>query len=128
MREAAVQQRVQLEMARRQCLIWRNNSGACEDKNGRVIRYGLGHTSAQQVRSWASSDLIGIVPVTIQPYHVGQVFGLFTAIEVKEPGWHLTPGDQRAQAQLRFLELVRSVGGIASFVTDPAQVDGIIRR
>ena len=128
MREAAVQSATQIAVARTGSLIWRNNSGACEDKNGRIIRYGLGHTSAQQVRSWASSDLIGIVPVTITPEMVGQTLGVFLALEVKKPGWHLTPGDQRAMAQLKFLELVRSVGGIASFVTDPAQVSGIIGR
>lgn len=127
MNEAAVMQHVQLEVARAGGLIFRNNSGACEDKTGRVIRYGLGHTSAQQVRAWASSDLIGVTPVTIEAHHVGRTLGLFTAIECKHSDWHITPGDARAQAQLRFIELVRSVGGIAGFVNDPAQVAELCR-
>lgn len=128
MREAAVQQRVQLEVARHGGLIYRNNVGACVDETGRMIRYGLANDSAQMNKVIKSSDLIGAVPVLIGPQHIGMTLGVFTALEVKKPGWHLTPGDQRAQAQLKFLELVRSVGGIASFVTDPAQVSGIIGR
>lgn len=127
MLESAVMQRTQLELARHGALVFRNNSGACEDKTGRIIRYGLGHTSAQQVRSWASSDLIGVVPVTITPEMVGRTVGLFAAVECKKSDWHITPGDARAQAQLRFIELVRSVGGIGGFVTDPAQVAGLVR-
>ena len=91
--EAVVQQQVQLAMARLGAQIWRNNSGACTDDTGRLIRYGLGNSSAALNAAIKSSDLIGITPVQIQPYHVGQTFGVFTAIEVKKPGWHLTPGD-----------------------------------
>lgn len=126
MRESGVQSATQLAMARAGCLVFRNNSGACEDKTGRIIRYGLGHTSAQQVRSWASSDLIGVVPVLIGPQHIGRTLGVFAAVEVKHPGWHLTPGDSRAHAQAKFIELVRSVGGIGGFVNDPAQVEALI--
>lgn len=123
MLESAVLSQTQIEFCRAtNGLIFRNNSGACEDKTGRIIRYGLGHTSAQQVRQWASSDLIGITPVRITPEMVGRTLGVFTALETKHSDWHMTPGDKRAAAQLRFIELVQSVGGIGGFVTDPAQV------
>ena len=127
MLESAVQQRVQLEMARLGGLIWRNNVGACEDKTGRIIRYGLCNESAQMNRSLKSSDLVGVSPIVIRPDHVGRTLGVYTALECKKSDWHLTPGDQRAQAQLRYLELVRSVGGIGAFVTDPAHVAELIR-
>lgn len=126
MLESAVMQRTQLEMAKTGALIFRNNSGACEDKTGRLIRYGLGHTSAQQVRAWASSDLIGVIPIVITPEMVGRTIGVFAAIECKSSDWHMTTSDHRAQAQQRFINLVRSVGGVGGFVTDPAQVHTLL--
>lgn len=128
MNEAAVQTHTRLELARAGALAYRNNVGACEDKTGRIIRYGLCNESAQMNRVLKSSDLIGMMPVRIRPDHVGKVMGVFIAIECKTEGWHITPGDQRAQAQLRFLELVAAHGGLASFVSDPAQVPGLLGR
>lgn len=130
MDELAVQQRTQLEHCKHVPggQMWRNNSGACEDKNGRLIRYGLGHTSSQQVKSWASSDLIGITPTLVTQEMVGYWLGVFTAYEIKRPGWHLTPGDSRAHAQAKFHSIVREACGYAGFVTDPQDIYGIIRR
>ena len=125
--EAAVQTHTRLEMARMGALVWRNNSGACMDQTGRMIRYGLGNDSAQLNRAIKSSDLIGVVPVKITPDMVGQTLGVFAAVECKKPGWHLTPGDQRGQAQDKFIQLVRSVGGVGGFVSDPAQVHEVVR-
>jgi len=122
MLESAVQSHTRLELARMGALAYRNNVGACEDKQGRIIRYGLCNESAQMNRALKSSDLIGVTPVLIQPHHVGRTLGVFTAIECKHSDWHMTPGDARAQAQQRFIDLIRSVGGIGGFVTDPGQV------
>lgn len=127
MLESAVQTHARLELARAGALVWRNNVGACEDKTGRIIRYGLCNESAQMNRALKSSDLVGVMPLTIRPEHVGRTFGVFLAVECKHSDWHITPGDERAQAQLRFLELVRGVGGVASFVTEPSQVAGLLR-
>lgn len=128
MLESAVQSRTQVEFCRvTGGQIFRNNSGACEDKTGRLIRYGLGNVSAQHVRRFASSDLIGVTPVVIQPHHVGQTLGVFTALECKKSDWHMTPSDARAQAQQRWMQLVLDCGGIASFITDPAQVQEVCR-
>jgi hypothetical protein len=127
--EAAVQQQVRLAMAQAGCQIWRNNSGACMDERGRMIRYGLGNDSAQLNAHIKSSDLIGITPV--QAYVEGRGWGLlgvFTALEVKASGWRMTPGDERAIAQQRFHELVREAGGYAGFVTDPGEIGRIIGR
>lgn len=127
MNEAAVQSHTRLALARSGALVWRNNTGACEDKSGRIIRYGLANDSQQLNARIKSSDLIGITPVTITQDMVGKTVGIFTAVECKHSGWHLTPGDARGQAQERFLALVRSVGGIGAFVNDPAQVVGLLR-
>lgn len=130
MKEAAVQQRVQLEHCKGVPggVIFRNNSGACQDETGRLIRYGLGHTSAEQVRHWASSDLIGITPTLITPAMVGYSLGVFTAYEIKPSGWTLRPSDARGLAQQRFHTIVREACGFAGFVTDPNDIYGIIRR
>jgi hypothetical protein len=105
-------------------VVWRNNVGACQDKTGRVIRYGLCNESAALNERIKSSDLIGIVPTVIQPHHVGHRIGVFTAIECKKPGWHQTPGDKRAAAQGAYHDIVRSHGGRAGFA---ASVDDVWR-
>ena len=124
--EAVVQQQVRLAMARLGAQVWRNNSGACTDDTGRLVRYGLGNDSAALNAAIKSADLVGITPMTVQAHHVGRTVGVFTAIEVKRPGWHLTPGDKRGQAQKRFLDIVVGVGGMAGFVTDPADLANIL--
>lgn len=84
----------------------RNNVGAARDDTGRVIRYGLGNISAKRTKLITSSDWVGWRDRD----------GRFTAIEAKRGGWR-GPGDDRERAQQRFIELVRSCGGIAGFVT-----------
>lgn len=127
--EAAVQQLVRIEHCNAtRGQIWRNNSGACTDDTGRLIRYGLGNDSAQLNAQIKSSDLIGITPVQITPEMVGYWLGVFTAYEIKAPGWHLTPGDKRGLAQERFLTIVKESCGFAGFVTDPRDIYGVINR
>lgn len=113
-------------------VLYRNNSGACMDETGRLVRYGLGHISAQQVREWASSDYIGITPeyVFVQRLQQWRWLGVFTAAEIKPSDWRMpalpnVPKRQwpdatvRAFAQAKFHDIVRSMGGYAGFVTDP---------
>ena len=104
--EAAVQAAVRLEAMRRGILLWRNNSGVLVDADGRPVRFGLGNDSKQCNAVMKSIDLIGIGPG-----------GTFWALECKRPGWHLTPGDQRGQAQQAFINLIKARGGVAAFVT-----------
>lgn len=108
--------------------IWRNNSGACEDKTGRLIRYGLGNDSAQLNAVVKSSDLIGIVPVTITPDMIGKTIGVFTALEVKAPDWTLRPSDSRGLAQSKFHDIVKKAGGYAGFVASPDDMLKVIGR
>jgi hypothetical protein len=119
--EAAVQAELQVEAARRGGSLWRNNSGACIDQEGRQVRYGLANTSAKINAHFKSSDLIGITPVTITHDSVGRVVGIFTAIEVKEPGWK-GPRSDREKAQNNFLTAVRAMGGIGKFAQSTGDV------
>jgi len=70
-------------------VLWRNNSGVAEYKNGARVRYGLVP---------GASDLIGIYR------------GRFVAIEVKTPRGRVT------REQQMFLDLVARLGGIARVV------------
>lgn len=121
--EAGLQAAVRLETARRGARLWRNNNGACMDETGRMIRYGLGNDSKQVNAVMKSSDLIGVWPYQVQPADVGRTLGVFTALEVKAPGWRFTPGDKRAAAQLNFIKLVVSLGGFARFISSMEDLD-----
>lgn len=112
--EAAVQNRIRLEASRKGCRLWRNNVGAFEDEDGRFIRYGLCNESHSMNQIIKSSDLVGIRPVLIESYHVGGVIGQFVAREVKAGDWKYA-ATEREVAQLKFLELVTSMGGDAMF-------------
>ncbi len=110
--EAAVSAALQIEAAKRGGSLWRNNSGACVDQEGRQVRYGLGNTSTKLNEHFKSSDLIGITPMEIG----GQIVGVFTAIEVKAPGWHGPRAtNPREVAQNNYLQAVRAMGGIGKF-------------
>lgn len=112
--EAGVQSRVRLEASRKGMRLWRNNVGACYTDEGQFIRYGLANDSHQMNKRIKSPDLVGLKPVRIEPHHVGHVIGQFTARECKPEGWRYT-GTEHEQAQLKFLELVLSLGGDAAF-------------
>lgn len=112
--EAAVQAHIRLEASEAGLVLWRNNVGMLFDARGVPVRYGLCNESKQMNENLKSSDLIGIRPVIIRPEHVGHTFGQFVAREVKAPTWAYS-GTKHEQAQLRFLELVASLGGDACF-------------
>ena len=126
MREAGVQSHTRLALARMGALPMRNNVGVAETEDGRPVRYGLMNSSKQENEQFKSSDLIAPVPMLIQAHHVGRRMAIFGAFETKHPNWRMTPSDDRAIAQLRFMNLVRSVGGMGDFVTDASQVDRIV--
>lgn len=127
MNEEAIKQRVRLRLSELGRVNWRNNVGAATDTTGRVIRYGLGNDSAQLNARYKSSDLILIDPVFITPEMVGSVIGRFGAIETKRSDWHMTPGDDRAIAQLAWINIVRQYGGVGGFARSAGDVDRILR-
>lgn len=115
--EAKAAQDIRLDAAACGVDLWRNNSGAFQDVSGRWVRYGLCNDSAELNEHVKSSDLIGIRPMIITPEWVGHRVGVFIAVETKLPGWRLTPGDKRGQAQARFHDIVRADGGFAGFAS-----------
>ena len=116
--EAATQQLIRLEASKRGARLWRNNNGATFDESGRMIRYGLANDSVALSKQIKSSDLIGITPHYVTAADVGRIIGLFTSIECKRPGWKYK-GTPREVAQLAWINLVLSMGGVARFATGP---------
>ena len=112
--EAAVQNRIRLEASRKGMRLWRNNVGVLMDERGIPVRFGLANDSKQMNENIKSSDLIGIRPVLITQAHVGQIIGQFVAREVKESKWSYK-ATKRELAQLKYLELVVSLGGDGQF-------------
>ena len=115
--EAAVLNAVRLEASRIGVRLYRNQVGACEDKNGRQIRYGWMNDSKKMNEHIKSGDLIGIRPVLITQEMVGCTIGQFVMREVKRANWKYT-GTSHEIAQLRCLEFVVSLGGDACFCND----------
>lgn len=114
--ESFVQSKVRLAATQAGMRLWRNNVGVLPDARGVPIRFGLANDSPQLNRVIKSSDLIGCAPVHITPAHVGTVIGRFVARECKHSAWRYT-GSDRELAQLKFINLVRSLGGDAAFTT-----------
>lgn len=108
--------------------LWRNNSGVMQNPHGQPVRFGLGNTSAKVNKKFKSSDLIGLTPIIIQPYHVGRLFGVFTSFEAKAEDWKFRPSDEHAGAQLAFMQQVTQRGGIAAFINDEHQVQNVIQN
>ena len=99
MGEHEIQQRIRLACGHGPVRLWRNNSGALVDQQGRLVRFGLGK---------GSSDLIGLRSLEITPDLVGQRLAQFVALEIKTARGVVSP-EQRA-----FLDLVEQLGGVAA--------------
>lgn len=121
MSESAVQSLVRLEASRKGCRLFRNNVGAGYLENGSFIRFGLANDSDRLNQQIKSADLIGIEPVLITQEMVGQTIGRFLSREIKAAGWQYS-GTAREQAQLRWLELIASMGGNAAFAADEGTI------
>lgn len=119
--EAAVQVQIRLEATRQGARLFRNNVGVLYDARGVPVRYGLCNESSAQNKALKSSDLIGLRPLTVTSDMVGRTIGQFMAVEVKHSAWKWS-GNSHEEAQIRFLQLVESLGGYGKFVTDPSQL------
>jgi len=114
--ESVVQAEIRVEAAQKGMTLWRNNVGAAQDASGNYFRFGLANDSVKMGKMIKSSDLIGIRPVVITQDMVGQTIGQFVAREVKREDWTYK-GTQREAAQLKFIELIKSLGGDAGFAS-----------
>jgi len=129
MSESEIQQYVQAEAKYFNCTLMRNNVGALKDDTGRTVRYGLGNISKEHNDRIKSSDLIGITTILITPDMVGQMVGVFTALEVKKQDWNENKKlDAREIAQKNFIDWVISCGGIASFINSVDKLNTIFRK
>jgi hypothetical protein len=97
--EHEIQQRIRLACGRGAVRLWRNNTGALVDQQGRFVRFGL---------CKGSSDLIGLRSVVVTPEMVGQRIAQFVALEIKAPQGVVSPEQQA------FLRLVQQLGGVAA--------------
>jgi hypothetical protein len=97
--EHEIQQRIRLACGRGAVRLWRNNTGALVDQQGRFVRFGL---------CKGSSDLIGLRSLEVTTEMVGQRIAQFVALEIKAAHGVVSP-EQRA-----FLHLVRQLGGVAA--------------
>lgn len=93
-------------------LLHRTGTGTVAIENARPLYAGL---------CVGSSDLIGWTSVEITPEMVGRKVAVFTAVEIKQPGKKPT------EAQVNFIENVRSAGGIGTVITDPEQVSLLLK-
>lgn len=109
--ELAIQNAIRLEHGAGPARLWRNNTGALKDAQGRLVRYGL---------CQGSSDLIGLRTHVITEADLGHRLAQFVAIEVKDRG-RLTP-EQRA-----FLQMVEQAGGLAGVARSPEDAARILR-
>lgn len=114
--ESTVSQEVVIKARYMDCSLMRNNSGACIDQEGRLVRYGLDNTSKVRNDKIKSSDYIGITKVVVTQEMVGKTLGVFTAVEMKREDWkHEKKKDKKETAQEAFINWVKSLGGYAGF-------------
>ena len=125
--EGQVQQELRVLAPHIGAHLWRNNNGALPDRRGVPVRYGLGNDSTRINKVIKSSDLIGVTPVTISPADVGRMAAIFTAVEVKRPGWTGARTEEE-KAQATFLKLIHSAGGIATFATQASDYTLAVKR
>ena len=95
--EAYVQNKIRLAVGSGEVRLFRNNTGALLDMQGRLVKFCL---------CKGSSDLIGFRSITITPDMVGQKIAVFSAIEVKDKG-------KATVEQKNFINIVQKAGGYA---------------
>lgn len=80
-----------------------------------AARRSATHAAAAEERMELVCDIIGFL-----------TDGRFLAVEVKHGGWK-RPTDARERAQARFLEVVRSTGGVAGFVASLKMAEELLK-
>ncbi len=125
--EAELEQLIKIDAVNFGCILMRNNSGAFADSTGRFVRYGLGSVSKKHDDKIKSSDEIGFTRVQITQEMVGTTVAIFTAVEVKAPGWKPS-AEKREMAQNTFITWIQKNGGFAGFAQSIADFRKIIGR
>lgn len=112
MSEAAVVQQVRATLSNGDVRLFRNNSGALQNKDGTWVKYGL---------AVGSSDLIGLKSVVVTADMVGSRVAVFVALEGKSATGRTT------EEQDAFLAMVRKAGGIAGVFRSLDDAQGILK-
>lgn len=115
--ESNVQARVRLEAADKGVKLFRNNVGAGTLANGNHVRWGLANDSPAINAVIKSGDLIGGRPRIITLDMVGTTLLQFVSRECKAEGWK-PDNSPRTVAQIRWRDLINSLGGDAAIVDD----------
>lgn len=104
--ESEIQREIRLAAGRAVpgCVLWRNNCGVAEQRDGSFVRYGVGGKGG--------SDLLGILTLA-------SGVGVWIAVEVK------TPVGRLSLEQRQFGELVERCGGV--FLV-PRSVDEFVEQ
>lgn len=123
--EAACQAEIRLQAPKLGGVLWRNNCGVFLDDTGVPVRFGLANDSKRLNTKIKSADLVGFVPMVVGAHHIGRMVALFTAIECKRGDWRWG-GSAREVAQQRFLNIVKSGGGLAGFARTAADFRSIV--
>jgi VRR-NUC domain len=113
MSEAATVQATRAKLSNGPVRLFRNNTGALQNKDGTWVRYGL---------CTGSSDLIGWRTLTVTTDMVGSKLAVFVALEGKAKTGAAT------NEQTAFIAAVKDAGGIAGVfrsVDEAAQLLGV---
>lgn len=117
--ESPVSDRIRLKVARtallpwgQQKILWRNNRGAGQLKNGSFVRWGLANDSEKLGARVKSGDHIGGEQILITPAMVGSVMLRFWSVEVKRSNW-THPSSALEYAQVQWASIVNALGGRA---------------
>ena len=110
--EHVVQNQIRLTLSRGPTRLFRNNTGALRDQNGRLVQFGL---------CKGSSDLIGWHSVEITPEMVGQTVACFVAIEIKDKG-------RATKEQKAFISRVLEAGGLAGVARSIEEAEGVLKQ
>jgi hypothetical protein len=122
-RESIVQRTVMLAASAAGWTTWRNNTGqAWAGDSSRLPGGSILIRNPRPLHAGlckGSSDLIGLRPVTVTAAMVGQILAQFVALEVKGPRGRIT------QEQKRFLEFIRTKGGLAILARSAEDIEGV---
>jgi len=116
--ETKIQRLIQLELSKQGTTFFRNETG--NFWAGKVIHRDANTVTLSNPSHVAcglctgSSDLIGLVPVTITADMVGRTLAVFAAIEVK------TATGRVSAEQTAFINHVNAQGGLAGVARSPA--------
>lgn len=106
--------------------LMRNNSGVLPNPTtGTPIRFGLGNDSTRINNLFKSSDLIGITPTKCP---CGHVYGVFTALEIKNPNWTFDFQNKNDRAQQNFINLVKKNSGLGSFIQNQEDFYNVYKK